>query len=74
MPSRCGVGPMTAGPCGEKNSDAGSTFSGASSWSLFLFVGVDVRAFGSWVGLRLVVALEGVWGAGLLESRSRSLL
>ena len=41
LPSRCGVGPMNAGPSGEGGSVAESTRSGAASTPRFLFKGVN---------------------------------
>jgi hypothetical protein len=83
IPSRCGVGPIVVGPCGDSNSSNWSTFSEPPSSSpSFLFMGVDALALGAALGvrstsrvaLRLAVRFGGVCGAGLLESRNRSLL
>ena len=68
MPSRCGVGPMNAGPCGDRTSDDTSSSSVAKSSSLLRFSGVRTGAFGGAFGvcsmsricLRLVARFEGV--------------
>jgi hypothetical protein len=68
MPSRCGVGPMNAGPCGDRTSDDTLSSSAAKSSSRLRFSGVRIGAFGGAFGvcsisgicLRLVVRFEGV--------------
>jgi hypothetical protein len=46
MPSRCGVGPMTEGPWGDKNSARGIAVLEVSDSSLFLFIGVVYTGLG----------------------------
>jgi hypothetical protein len=83
IPSRCGVGPMIAGPCGDRDLSTTSVASGNSTpESRFLFIGV-IWAFLYWTfgvsfasraGLRLGARFDGVCGAVLLARMSRILL
>jgi hypothetical protein len=82
MPSRCGVGPMTLGPCGERKSGDCGMGSDESSSSRLRFSGVVVWNLGcpfgvratSWVAFRFAVRFEGVCGAAGAVNLPRSLL
>jgi hypothetical protein len=82
MPSRCGVGPMTLGPCGDKRSGDCGIASETTSSSRFLFSGVEASGLGGPCGVRstwpvlrrLAVRFEGVCGAAGADNLPRSLL
>lgn len=83
MPSRCGVGPMTLGPCGDRNSGDCGIASNARSSPRFLFSGVEVWNSGGPLGVcsascpdapRLAFRFEGVCGAAGAVDLLRSLL